>query len=120
MTGLEEGERPNGNSSCALSRVARALKFCMGTNSDPLFLLVKLDFFGNVLIPFNYGNSRSTVRCSHGVERSASPAREKQQSTQEMRRRATRLGTTAPTTAPSRAYAYGRLRIRVMRGRPRG
>ena len=53
MTGLEEGERPNGNSSCALSRVARALKFCMGTNSDPLFLLVKsVSFFESVLIPF--------------------------------------------------------------------
>ena len=54
MTGLEEGERPNGNSSCALPRVAKALKFCMGTNTDPLFLLAKSgSFFGNVLIPFN-------------------------------------------------------------------
>ena len=54
MTGLEEGERPNGNSSCELPRVAKALKICMSTNSDPLFLLVKSDqFFGNVLIPFN-------------------------------------------------------------------
>ena len=60
MTGLEEGERPNGNSSCALPRVAKALKFCMGTNSDPLFHLVKSDpFFGNVLIPF-----KMKVRCS--------------------------------------------------------
>ena len=63
MTGLEEGERPNGNSSCALSRLARALKFCMGTNSDPLFHLVKSDsFFGNVLIPFKLSWKRGLKR----------------------------------------------------------
>ena len=45
MTGLEEGERPNGNSSCALPRVDKALKFCMGTDSDPLFPLVESDPF---------------------------------------------------------------------------